>query len=42
MHRLLFGISLISTFASGVFAEDSAAVESIKEVGGLALPMADG
>ncbi len=42
MHRLLFGISFISTLASGVFAEDSAAVESIKEVGGLALPMSDG
>ena len=42
MHRLLFGISFISMLASGVFAENSAAVESIKEVGGLALPMPGG
>lgn len=42
MHRLLFLISFISTLASGVFAENSAAVESIKEVGGLALPMPGG
>ncbi len=42
MHRFLFGVFFFSTLAFSVLAEDSEVVKSIKDVGGLALPLAGG
>jgi hypothetical protein len=42
LNLSLFGSILMAIMSSSVLAEDSAALKSIKEIGGLALPLANG
>lgn len=42
MNRLFCSLLIFAMLSSSVLAEDSAALKSIKEIGGLALPLANG